>query len=81
MLLDNVQTQIFSFVVGEVGLAGEVRHASHISQRLSEAERLGFTHAIVPSRTARDLTKLTCRTVNTLNEALAHVGLTSSVSD
>ena len=68
-------------VVGEVGLAGEVRHASHISQRLSEAERLGFTHAIVPSRTSRELTKLTCRTVNTLNEALAHVGLINSSND
>jgi DNA repair protein RadA/Sms len=65
-------------VVGEVGLAGEVRHASHISQRLSEAERLGFTQAIVPGRTQHELTKLTCRPVNTLNEALAHVGLVHS---
>ena len=32
-------------VVGEVGLAGEVRHAAHTSQRLFEAQRLGFTRA------------------------------------
>lgn len=65
-------------VIGEVGLAGEVRHASHINQRLSEAERLGFTQAIVPNRTPSESIKLTCRTVGTLNEALAHVGLMDS---
>ncbi|GAB3754306.1 DNA repair protein RadA [Zhihengliuella somnathii] len=35
-------------VFGEVGLAGEVRRVPEISRRLNEAERLGFTHAIVP---------------------------------
>ena len=67
-------------VVGEVGLAGEIRQVPHISQRLSEAERLGFTQAIVPSRTSTGLTKLTCRSISTLNEALAHVGLINSDS-
>ena len=62
-------------VVGEVGLAGEIRQVPHIGQRLSEAERLGFTHAIVPSRTSHGSAKLTCHTVSTVNEALAHVGL------
>ena len=33
---------------GEVGLAGEVRAVSGLSRRLQEAQRLGFTHAIVP---------------------------------
>jgi DNA repair protein RadA/Sms len=35
---------------GEVGLTGEVRGVSGISQRLHEASRLGFTHAIVPAQ-------------------------------
>ncbi|MCX5043256.1 DNA repair protein RadA [Aldersonia sp. NBC_00410] len=35
-------------VVGEVGLAGEIRRVSGISRRLSEAVRLGFTRALVP---------------------------------
>jgi DNA repair protein RadA/Sms len=35
-------------VVGEVGLAGEVRRVSGVGRRLSEAARLGFTAAIVP---------------------------------
>ncbi|MEU3963875.1 DNA repair protein RadA [Streptomyces buecherae] len=34
--------------VGEVGLAGEVRRVTGVQRRLSEAARLGFTHALVP---------------------------------
>ena len=34
--------------IGEVGLAGEIRRVSGITQRLAEAARLGFTRAIVP---------------------------------
>ncbi|GAB3131649.1 DNA repair protein RadA [Tsukamurella serpentis] len=35
-------------VLGEVGLAGEVRRVAGLQRRLAEAHRLGFTHAIVP---------------------------------
>jgi DNA repair protein RadA/Sms len=35
--------------IGEVGLAGEVRRVTGVQRRLSEAHRLGFTHALVPS--------------------------------
>lgn len=35
-------------VVGEIGLAGEVRQVAHLERRLNEARRLGFTRAIVP---------------------------------
>lgn len=35
-------------VIGEVGLAGEVRSVLHVTERLREAARLGFTHAVVP---------------------------------
>jgi len=35
-------------VFGEVGLSGEVRAVSQIEARLKEAEKLGFTRAIVP---------------------------------
>ncbi|MDP2247961.1 MAG: DNA repair protein RadA, partial [Nitrosomonadales bacterium] len=33
---------------GEVGLAGEVRPVQRGQERLKEAAKLGFTHAIVP---------------------------------
>ena len=36
-------------VLGEVGLAGEVRPVRHLSERLREAARLGFTRAVVPA--------------------------------
>ena len=34
---------------GEVGLAGELRRVPNIGQRLSEAARLGFTAAVIPT--------------------------------
>jgi DNA repair protein RadA/Sms len=35
--------------IGEVGLAGELRRVPGMKQRLSEAARLGFDYAVVPS--------------------------------
>jgi len=35
-------------VFGEVGLAGEVRPVQRGQERLKEAAKLGFTHAIIP---------------------------------
>ncbi|MCS7155467.1 MAG: DNA repair protein RadA [Bacteroidota bacterium] len=35
-------------LIGEVGLAGELRTASALERRLEEAARLGFRHALVP---------------------------------
>lgn len=36
-------------VIGELGLAAEIRPVGGIARRLSEAARLGFDHAVVPS--------------------------------
>ncbi len=35
-------------MAGEVGLSGEVRPVSRMAQRIAEAEKLGFTHMIIP---------------------------------
>ncbi len=40
-----------AIVLGELGLLGEFRTVTQIQQRLIEAERLGFAHAILPART------------------------------
>jgi DNA repair protein RadA/Sms len=40
---------------GEVGLAGEIRPAPRGQERLKEAAKLGFTHAIVPKANAPKL--------------------------
>jgi DNA repair protein RadA/Sms len=37
-----------TLVLGEVGLAGEVRAVGQIEQRLAEAAQLGFTHCVLP---------------------------------
>ena len=34
--------------IGEVGLTGEVRAVNHLSQRLQEVARLGFTQCVIP---------------------------------
>lgn len=36
-------------VIGEVGLAGELRPTAGVAKRLAEAGRLGFTQAVVPA--------------------------------
>ena len=50
VLSSNVDTPIESgwCMCGEVGLSGEVRPVARIEQRISEAEKLGFSHIILP---------------------------------
>ena len=40
-------------VMGEVGLAGELRSISHMERRLSECVRLGFDNVVVPNMSLR----------------------------
>ena len=50
VLSSNVDTPIESgwCMCGEVGLSGEVRPVARIEQRIAEAEKLGFSHIIIP---------------------------------
>lgn len=50
VLSSNVDTAIETgfCMAGEVGLSGEVRPVGRIEQRIAEAEKLGFTHFILP---------------------------------
>ncbi len=50
VLSSNVDTPIEQgwCMCGEVGLSGEVRPISRIEQRIAEAEKLGFSHIIIP---------------------------------
>lgn len=47
-------------VTGEVGLSGEIRQVTRLEQRISEAEKLGFEHIVVPANNMKgiDPTKL-----------------------
>ena len=51
VLSSNVDTAIEAgwCMAGEVGLSGEVRPVSRIEQRIAEAEKLGFSHMIIPA--------------------------------
>lgn len=40
--------------IGEVGLSGEIRSISHLEQRLSEVQRLGFTQCMVPANRCKE---------------------------
>lgn len=44
-----------TIAVGEVGLGGEVRSVTFLEMRLREAQRIGFTRAIVPQHSLRQL--------------------------
>ncbi len=58
VLSSNVDTAIESgwCMAGEVGLSGEVRPVSRIEQRIAEAEKLGFSHIIIPNSNLQGLT-------------------------
>lgn len=50
-----VSSKVLSF--GEIGLGGEVRTVSFVSQRLEEAQRLGFEKCIVPKASLKGINK------------------------
>ena len=59
--------------IGEVGLTGEIRSVSHMSQRLAEVVRLGFKKCIIPKKGAEKLEipkELTVYLVRNLAEAV-----------
>jgi DNA repair protein RadA/Sms len=61
-------------VLGEVGLAGEVRNVSQVSLRINEAAKLGFKHCIIPKSNSKNLDykkdAIEVAPVSTLKEAL-----------
>jgi len=71
--LQNKPLDPHTLVLGEVGLAGEVRAVAQAELRLAEAAKMGFKRAILPKGSARRLEeeRLTPIPVETLAEALA----------
>jgi len=47
-----------TLVIGEVGLAGEVRAVSQVDARVREAHKLGFSRAVLPESSRRQLPAL-----------------------
>ncbi|WP_017569310.1 DNA repair protein RadA [Nocardiopsis halotolerans] len=59
--------------IGEVGLAGDVRTVSGVRRRVTEAQRLGFTEAIVPKHFGDPVPGIRVHEVDELSEALSRV--------
>lgn len=76
VLSSNVDTPIESgwCMAGEVGLSGEVRPVNRIEQRIAEAEKLGFTHMIIPKYNLKGINpkkyKIELHPVRKVEEAL-----------
>jgi len=59
--------------IGEIGLTGEIRSVSNLSQRLAEVARLGFHKCIIPHKAPEKLEipeGLTVYKVKNLREAI-----------
>lgn len=60
-------------ILGEVGLAGEVRSVTNPEQRVIEAARLGFTRCLLPDGSAAVVSApagMTLKSVSTVNDAI-----------
>lgn len=66
--------------LGEVGLGGELRQASHTERRLAEAARLGFRRALVP-RSAPSVRGIELVRVGSVREALDRLGWPTTGGD
>ncbi len=65
-------------IMGEVGLAGELRAVSHMDRRLSECARLGFTHILMPKANLKGVRVpegITAHPADTLFDALKELGI------
>ena len=65
-------------VMGEVGLAGEVRAIAQLERRVSECQRLGFTHILCPRDSARHVKApegVSLHGVDTVAQAMAVLDL------
>ncbi len=60
-------------VLGEIGLTGEIRAVSHVAHRVKEVEKMGFSTAIVPENSFKQLSSvkgITCRGITTLKDVM-----------
>jgi len=70
-----VEEKLIAF--GEIGLGGEIRNVSHILQRISEAQRLGFERCLVPEQALKEITKgkfkIEIAGINSLRQAFKYL--------
>ena len=66
---------------GEVGLGGEIRQVPHASRRLAEAARLGFSTAIIPTKSPDTDADIKVIRVANVREAMKALGITGAPHD
>ena len=75
--LRNISVRPGTAVIGEIGLAGEVRHVSFLSRRISECVSRGFSRVIVPKssieKNMRNRNDIEIVGVKTLSDALSEI--------
>lgn len=63
-----------TIILGEVGLSGEIRSISQIERRISEAEKMGFSSAILPkSKNLNQKSNLKLLTMGSVEEAIVAI--------
>jgi DNA repair protein RadA/Sms len=63
-------------VFGEIGLTGEIRSVSRCSERIKEAEKLGFKKVVLPSRFSTEYaSNMKIRAVDTLMNVVELLGI------
>lgn len=69
----NIPVDPHTIILGEVGLAGEIRGVSYISQRVNEAVKMGFEKCYIPKSNydkSMDQLPIAIECVATLSEAI-----------
>ena len=44
-----------TIVIGEIGLSGELRRVQNITKRIDEAQKMGFSKAIIPNLQSKEI--------------------------
>ncbi len=73
--LQNKPIDAHTLVLGEVGLAGEVRAVAQVEPRLAEAAKMGFKRVVLPAGSARRIenARMEVHAVDSVSQALALV--------
>jgi DNA repair protein RadA/Sms len=62
-----------TFVVGEVGLGGEVRMIPNVEQRLKEGAKMGFTNCLTPVKSSSINTELKLISTGYIGQAITQI--------
>ena len=73
--MKNIQVNPKTVIIGELGLGGEIRAVSQIDKRIIEAEKLGFSNAIIPAsnKISKDMKHIKIYKFEKLHQVIEHL--------